>query len=104
MSPVKKLWIGLGVLALLSPLGLVIPQHFHAGTAWGEWGGEEIQRLMGYAPQGMKKLEALWRAPFPQYGRGGSLMYLLSAIIGAAATVLLVWLLGKALVRKNDQA
>jgi hypothetical protein len=49
----------------------------------------------------------LWKAPLPDYGIEGlpaSLVYILSAVIGVAATAFLVWLLGKALVRKNGEA
>lgn len=106
MRTTKKLWLALIVLALLSPLGLVIPKHFKAGAAWGEWGGDEVKTMLGYVPAGLKGLGKFWKAPLAQYGLGGrqnSLFYVLSAVIGVAATALLVWLLGKALVRKNGE-
>lgn len=107
MSTTKKLWIGLAVLALLTPLGLYIPEHFKAGAAWGEWGVEEIQEMLGYVPEGLNRLADMWKAPLPDYGIEGlpaSLVYILSAVIGVAATAFLVWLLGKALVRNNGEA
>jgi len=107
MSTDKKLWLGLGVLILLSPLGILIPDHFKAGGAWGEWGAEEIQTMLGYVPEGLKRLGELWKAPLPDYGLAGlppSLGYILSAVLGAGGTILLVWLLGKALIRKNGEA
>lgn len=107
MSTTKKLWLGMGILVLLSPLGLLLPEHFKAGAAWGEWGAEEIREMLGYVPEGLNRLANLWRAPLPDYGLEGfpaSLVYILSAVIGMAATALLVLLLGKALVRKNGEA
>ena len=58
MKITTKFWIGLGVLAVLSPLGLLLPEHFKAGSAWGEWGIDEIQRLAGYVPVGLEKLSS----------------------------------------------
>ena len=111
MKITTKFWIGLGVLIVLSPLGLILPEHFKAGAAWGEWGSEEIKNLVGYIPQGIDKLSRLWNAPIPDYAHKGweekdlthlSFAYILSAIIGITVTVLVVFLIGKALVRKRD--
>jgi len=111
MKITTKFWIGLGVLIVLSPLGLILPEHFKAGAAWGEWGSEEIKNLVGYIPQGIDKLSRLWNAPIPDYALKGweekglthlSFAYILSAIIGITVTVLVVFLIGKALVRKRD--
>jgi hypothetical protein len=30
----KKLWIGLAIMALLTPLGIYLPKKFNAGDAW----------------------------------------------------------------------
>jgi hypothetical protein len=106
MSTTKKLWICLGVLALFSPLGLVIPERFKTGTAWGEWGVEEIERMLGYVPHGLQKLNELWKAPLRNYGLAGlppGLGYVLSAFLGAGGTILLVWLLGRVLVQRNGK-
>jgi len=108
---IKKLWLGIIALTLLSPLGLLLPDHFKAGAAWGEWGAEEIQTLMGYIPQGLAKFSALWNAPLPDYAFKGweekglgplSAAYVFSAIFGAAVSVGIVFLLGKILTKKND--
>jgi cobalt/nickel transport system permease protein len=89
----KKLALGLGVLVLLAPLGLVIPVKLGASEAWGEWGGERVQELAGYIPAGMQKIEALWRAPLPDYAPKGSeeatlpvlsIWYILSGMLGVA--------------------
>lgn len=59
--------VGLMVVALLTPLGLLA-----SGTAWGEWGGEELQAQLGFLPSGLERLEAFWnRILFPDYAMGG---------------------------------
>jgi cobalt/nickel transport system permease protein len=89
----RKLALGLGVLVLLAPLGLVIPAKLGASDAWGEWGGERVQGLAGYIPAGMQRIEALWRAPMPDYAPKGSegatlpvlsIWYILSGMLGVA--------------------
>ena len=67
----KKLWIGLLILSLLTPLGIILPEKFKAGGAWGEWGPEELEKLIGYVPKGLKRLADLWKAPVPDYNFGG---------------------------------
>ena len=75
----SRFWIILGVLALLSPLGLIIPAYFHAGSAWGEGGAVN-----------------LWHAPLADYSIHGmeshglaqlSMGYILSAIVGILVVV-----------------
>ncbi|OPY56516.1 MAG: Fused nickel transport protein NikMN [Pelotomaculum sp. PtaU1.Bin035] len=81
----KKLMRGLGMLILLSPLGLLAK-----GTAWGEWAAGEIEAKMGFIPGGMSSLAERWQAPLPDYGLPGfehnllqsSTVYIVSAIIG----------------------
>ena len=106
----RKLWIGLGILALLSPLGLVLPEHFKAGSAWGEWGADEMQKLVGYIPQGLEKLASIWNAPMPDYAFKGweekglshlSFAYIISAIVGIGVIVLVIIGIGKLLVKKE---
>ncbi len=110
MKIIAKLWIGLGILIVLSPLGLLLPERFKAGAAWGEWGIDEIKGLVGYIPHGLKKLSSLWSAPIPDYAFKGweekplmdlSISYIASAFIGIVACVLVVFLLGKFLSRKE---
>jgi cobalt/nickel transport protein len=111
MKTVKKLWIGVGILALLSPLGLLIPALFGAGGTWGEWGAEEFKKLMGYVPEGMQKLGRLWKSPLKDYTVPGQaqglarkgLGYALSALIGIALTAGLAYVLAKALGRKDRE-
>jgi hypothetical protein len=111
MKTTTKLWMGIGVLILLAPLGLVLPEYFKAGAAWGEWGIEEIKKFLGYIPQGLEKLSGLWHAPIPDYAFKGweerglahiSLAYIISAIIGIIVTVITILLIGRKLARKDD--
>ncbi|MFH0918222.1 MAG: PDGLE domain-containing protein [Candidatus Omnitrophota bacterium] len=111
MKITTKLWLGLAVLILLSPLGLLLPEHFKAGTAWGEWGTNEIKKLAGYVPQGFEKLSNLWNAPMPDYAFKGweekglphlSFAYIISAIVGIILVVFAILRIGKLLVKKGD--
>lgn len=98
----RKLWAGLAVFMLLSPLGLLA-----AGTAWGEWSAEdfanpaarhEIAAASGNVhppegvPQGLEKLSSLWSAPIPDYApaflQHEGLGYILSAMIGTGLIIL----------------
>jgi hypothetical protein len=87
-----KLWIGIALLALFSPLGLLLPEWFKAGPAWGEGGGKIV-----------------WHAPFPEYALKGwdagalraHAAYIVSAIVGIAATAAVVLLLSRGLSKKD---
>jgi hypothetical protein len=103
----KKLWIGLAIMALLTPLGIYLPEKFNAGDAWGEWGTDKIQELLGYVPEGLKKMADLWKAPVPDYNLGGEnaafgaqvISYIISGILGIAASFILIYLITKFLVK-----
>jgi cobalt/nickel transport protein len=105
----KKLWIGLLILALLTPLGVILPEKFKAGGAWGEWGPEELKKLIGYVPEGLKRLADLWKAPVPDYsfGREGASMtvqvlsYIVSGLIGVLAVGVVIYLISKVIVRNE---
>ena len=109
MTTTKKLWIGIFILVLLSPLGLILPALFGAEGTWGEWGAHQIEKLAGFVPEGMRRLAGRWKAPMPDYavpGQGHGLAgngfgYILSAIVGVAAVAGLMYLLTKLLVRKD---
>jgi len=111
MKVTTKFWIGLAILIILSPLGLILPDHFKAGSAWGEWGADEMQKLVGYIPQGLERLASLWSAPIPDYAFKGweemglarlSLAYIISALIGIVITVIVVMVIGKVLAKKEN--
>jgi len=110
MRIISKLWIFIGVLIVLSPLGLLLPDHFKAGSAWGEWGADEMRELVGYIPKGLEKLSSLWSAPIPDYAFKGweekpllnlSFAYIFSAVAGILICVGVVFILGKFLSRKE---
>jgi cobalt/nickel transport protein len=94
MKEYRRLWTALIVLALASPVGLYLPRILRAGSAWGEWGVDEIRQMVGYAPVGMQKKADIWKAPIPDYTLQGpaslhsahpSFSYILSAFVGIAA-------------------
>jgi hypothetical protein len=110
MKITTKLWIGLAVLAVLSPLGVIIPGYFKSGSAWGEWGGDEMRELVGYVPRGLEKLSGLWSAPLSDYSFKGwgekglghlSFVYIISAIVGILVIVFLVLIIGRILAKKE---
>ncbi len=110
MKATTKLWIGLAALVVLSPLGLILPAKLGAGSAWGEWSGEEIQKMVGYLPSGMARLADLWKAPMPDYAFKGqegapvralSFSYIVSGLLGGIVVGGLAILLGKALARRE---
>lgn len=86
----------IAVLIAACPLGLLA-----AGTAWGEWGSDEIAEVvtngkaLGYVPAGLEKgwsLDVL----MPDYsleGMGEVLAYILSAVIGVALLIIFFKLL-----------
>ena len=106
MKPVTKLWLGLAALALLSPLGLLLPGLFKAGGAWGEWGPEEIKKLTGFVPEKLAQLSGLWKAPLADYSFSGwenkgpahiSFAYACSAILGAVLIAAIAFAIGRML-------
>jgi hypothetical protein len=100
MKSFAKLFIGLIVLGLLVPIGLLA-----SGTAWGEWGKETFIQLIGYIPKGLERFSDIWHAPFHDYsvkGAGDHIGYILSAFGGMALVLLITWCVGRILVRRNN--
>jgi cobalt/nickel transport system permease protein len=94
--PLRKLWIAVALLMLLTPLGILA-----AGEAWGEWSASEFSSTNGRAriaatsqdvpvrasaPRGLERLSSLWTAPIPAYApqfvKSRLFGYLLSAMFG----------------------
>ncbi|MHB1006773.1 MAG: PDGLE domain-containing protein [Chloroflexota bacterium] len=95
----RNLWLGLALLLILTPLGLIAE-----GAAWAEWGGEELRGMVGFVPAGLQSLEGIWRAPAGGYMLpilGGASGYVLSGVIGVLAVVGVTWLLGRVLSRSD---
>ena len=103
LRALRPLWGALAVLLVLTPLGILA-----AGSAWGEWmasdySNPQIRRQIAdaslhqappaQAPEGLARLSSVWTAPFaryaPPYLRSAGLGYLLSAMFGVGAIVLL---------------
>jgi len=107
MKTTTKLAIGLCVLVVLVPLGLLLPEYFKAKTAWGEWGAEEIAQMVGYIPARLVALSERWHAPMPDYafsGPGGGMghltaAYIVSALLGGGLAALVAVGLSRALLR-----
>ncbi len=87
-----SLYLLVAILALISPLGLIAE-----GTAWGEWGADEIASVstngeeLGYTPEGMTN-GFEWSSLIPDYSAPGIpdwLGYILSAVAGVALCVVL---------------
>ena len=101
----KPLYILMAVLIVLTPLGLLA-----TGTAWGEWGADEIASLvsggsqLGYTPSGMTngfELSTL----FPDYSMSGLpewTGYILSAIVGVALLVIIFKIISSMMKEKVD--
>jgi cobalt/nickel transport system permease protein len=82
----KPLYILIAVLAVLSPIGLLA-----SGSAWGEWGIDEIKKLTGYIPRGMGKGFS-FSSPLPNYAVGNIspvIGYILSAAAGIAILIII---------------
>jgi cobalt/nickel transport protein len=106
----KKLWTGLIIMAILSPIGIILPAKFNSGDAWGEWGTETLKKLLGYVPEGLKKHTDIWRAPVQDYNMGGDtapmvfqiISYIVSGLIGILVVGLVIYFISKVLV-KNEK-
>lgn len=98
--PITWLWAGLGVLILLTPIGILAQ-----GTAWGEWSSEQLKAALGYVPAGLERLGNVWTAAMPGYApafiRNPFVGYVVAAIVGCALVVGIAWGLGKLIVRDN---
>ena len=101
----QPLYILMAVLIALTPLGLLA-----TGTAWGEWGADEIASLvsggteLGYTPSGMLNGFEL-SAIFPDYSIAGLPEwsgYILSAVVGVALLVIVFKILSSIMKDKVD--
>lgn len=99
----RAILIPLGVLIVLTPLGLIA-----TGTAWGEWSTQEIQTALGYIPKGLGGMSDWWHALLPDYslpfggGQAGSIVgYIISAIVGMAVIAGLIVLMFVLIMRKQ---
>jgi hypothetical protein len=98
---VRNFAIGLVILIILAPLGLLA-----AGETFGEWSTEEIYEKLGFVPAGLGSLSSLWGAPLSDYAfpndesqTGAIAAYLLSGILGVAICAGLLYYIGKKVAR-----
>ena len=106
----KHLWIGLLIMALITPVGILLPEIFNSGGAWGEWSTEALEKLLGYVPEGLKRYADIWKAPLPDYNQGGEgasaaqklISYIISGITGALAAAGIIYIISK-MLRRNEK-
>jgi uncharacterized membrane protein YjdF len=96
-SNYRKLIYIILILVILTPLGLLTTY-----SSWGEWSKDEIQKMIGYVPQGFSKLADFWKGLLPdyQYPSASSwysqfIWYGFSAVLGAGLVYLLITFLLK---------
>jgi len=96
----KSLYIIIGILVLATPLGLLAK-----GTAWGEWGAEELKGLIGFVPKGMEE-GFKFNSLMPDYNFGNLkeyFGYIMSALLGVTIILNIFKLLGKIYLNKNKK-
>jgi cobalt/nickel transport protein len=111
MKTYKKYIIFLGILVVLSPLGLILPDYFKAGDAWGEWSVESVKQQTGQEPEGMKRTSEVYSAPIPDYNMGKeddplskiSASYIISGLIGTGIILLITFGTSKLVSRKATE-
>ncbi|WP_026487009.1 PDGLE domain-containing protein [Caldanaerobius polysaccharolyticus] len=100
----KKLIIPSIVVLLLTPLGLLA-----SGTAWGEWGVDEVKSRIGFVPAGMKRFSEVVKAILPGYSIPGfdrnffqlSVGYIFSAVVGIGLIFAVYKVLERVIVRNG---
>lgn len=82
---IKKIWLAIIALVILTPLGILA-----TGKGWGEWSTAEIQKSIGYIPQGMAKASRFKLNILPDYAIAGwhnsfwqsATGYIIAAVVG----------------------
>jgi cobalamin biosynthesis protein CbiM len=96
-------------LAVLTPVGLIAP-----GFAFGEGSADDVQKELGYVPQGLQDLSGIFSAPFSGYNlplpffSGAdaplwhtALGYEIAGLIGMLLLGAIVWGVGTLLLRRG---
>jgi len=99
-NKIKPLYIIIGILILVTPLGLLAN-----GTAWGEWGTEEIKNFIGFVPKGMED-GFNFKALIPDYSLGNVqeyLGYIISALLGVIIILIIFKILSKININRNKK-
>jgi len=95
----KKIFSLIGIILILVPLGLLTDS-----PAWGEWGSEYYEKVLGFIPKGMQESSSI--KPFlPDYSISGVndvVGYYVSAIVGVVL-IFVIWLIiGKLIAKKES--
>jgi cobalt/nickel transport protein len=106
----KRILIFIVILTLLTPVGILLPMFFNAGDAWGEWSAETVKNMIGYVPQGLAKYTDSYKAPLTDYSANSndpsalhqSGYYILSGVIGVIIILVVMFVISKIIVKKND--
>ncbi len=106
----RKASFGLVVLALLTPLGIILPRVFHSDEPFGEWAPEHLGRLLGYVPERLMRYAHIWHAPAAGYSfpKGGACIgsqlffYIIAGLAGVILISLAVILLAR-IVRPHER-
>jgi len=102
-KPLRWLWAAFACLVLLTPIGTLAQ-----GTAWGEWGAQQIKATLGYIPAGLEKAGGLWTSAMPDYApsfiANPLVGYLVAAVLGSALVIGVTWAVGRLLARNNDDS
>jgi cobalt/nickel transport system permease protein len=89
VNPIKAGLVALGIMTVLTPIGLLAP-----GGAFGEDAPEDLNlEKYGFnaVPTGLQKYSDFWgNSLLPGYGDGGAWQYVLSAVIGMVVIALVV--------------
>lgn len=97
----SALWLGLAVLAAISPLGLLA-----RGEAWGEWSATDLAARAGYTPAGLARIEEHgWKGfnLLPDYlSDHGAWAYVAAAAAGIALIAAASFLIGSLLKQRNE--
>ena len=112
---IRPVWKHGRLLVILELLGYVIAYPLGllaTGTAWGEWGADEIAdivvngKALGYTPAGLEKGWSM-NVPMPDYALEGMnevVAYILSAVIGVALLIILFKLLSLVMNGRKKEA
>jgi cobalt/nickel transport system permease protein len=103
VNPVRAGLVAIGVLAVLTPIGLLAP-----GGAYGEDAPDELdlgRYGLDAVPSGLREYSDFWGSTLlPDYGDGSGWQYVLSAVIGIAVAGGVVYGLALVSRRLSDRA
>ncbi|MBV9577143.1 MAG: cobalt transporter CbiM [Chloroflexi bacterium] len=99
-------------IAIITPIGLIAP-----GFAYGEGGPDDLQKELGYVPQGLQDLSGFFSAPFKEYNMPlpffnaddapmwhTAIGYELAGLIGMLVLGLILWGIGTLIMRRDVES